>query len=208
MNLANRPDIIDVKAILKDGTEISLEQKQLGSGKPSQCTWVGQFPDGDFRIVLRLDWDDIRENDDPTLDADISYKDEKYTTGWKKWHQTSKTFDRREWVYCFAFGSVKLRFKLGVTSQRHIQATARILADTTPYDSQNDYPQWALRTRNLFCAACQAVTAHNFTIDRNKEFIASCHCGRFLKFPPTQAEETLEAFIGEHNNANHPFSRR
>lgn len=72
-NLNARPDITHVKAIiLDDGREITLSQRPLGNtGQASQCTFFGELVDRSFKITLRLDWEDLDTNGDPTLDADI-----------------------------------------------------------------------------------------------------------------------------------------
>lgn len=37
----------------------------------------------------------------------------------------------------------------------------------------------------LFCAACGDFTDREVYVDANGELVATCGCGRFLKFPPT-----------------------
>jgi hypothetical protein len=129
MNRLNtRPDIVAIKVILEDGTEVAVSERQLGSGKPSQCIWIGEYFDGDFRISLRLDWKDLDRKGNPTLDADIWHKGTEYFVDSKKWHQTIKTKDTGEWVYIFSFGTVRVRFKVQITSQRTTSARARIVA--------------------------------------------------------------------------------
>lgn len=51
-----------------------------------------------------------------------------------------------------------------------------------------------MKTKELFCANCQAVTIHSATVDGNGEYVFTCQtpmenadggviCGRFLKLP-------------------------
>jgi hypothetical protein len=50
-----------------------------------------------------------------------------------------------------------------------------------------------------YCAGCNKATKHTVVVDRNSEFVATCNCGRFLKFPasfkfvPTFAAPPLES---------------
>jgi hypothetical protein len=136
MDLIKRPDITEIKAVLDDGTEIPLEQKNERTGGLSQCVFFGAYRDRDFTITLRLDFGkdfENREGADPTLDADIRYQGKKYKAGKEDWHHTSKTFDNGEWVHVFEFQNwFRLRFKTLIASERTITAMARIEAAPAP----------------------------------------------------------------------------
>jgi hypothetical protein len=203
--LEKRPDITQVKAKIDDGTEMVLSQKQRRRGGLSQSTFFGELADGSFKITLRLDWNDVDANGDPMLDADI-YRDGKTYNTKSKWHHTRKKLEDGEWVYNFEFGSIKLRFKVGITSQREQTAAARIVSAGEGARSalKNDDPHaaWAFGEKRIFCAACQAVTTQNFLVDHNNEILATCYCGRNLKFPLTETEEELDALLAAHHKAN------
>ena len=54
-----------------------------------------------------------------------------------------------------------------------------------------------MKTKELFCANCQAVTVHNAAVDGNGEYVFTCStedCGRFLKLP-ADVTTKLEATI-------------
>lgn len=58
-------------------------------------------------------------------------------------------------------------------------------------------------TRQIFCAACQAETAHTCTLDRNQEIVATCGaCGHFIKFPMPAEPAHLDAHLKAHAAAN------
>lgn len=58
-----------------------------------------------------------------------------------------------------------------------------------------------MKTKELYCANCQALTVHNAEVDGNGEYVFTCtteNCGRFLKLPAdvatkTEAEKLFEA---------------
>ena len=207
VDLKNRPDITQVRAILDDGKEEILLQEQNSRGEPSQSTFFGMRRDGSFEITLRLDWTDLDdEHGDPMLDADIYHNGKKYRVHQEKWHHTRKAFESGEWVYCFEFENIKLRFKVGITSQRNLQGKARIAAPPAPsvdgIRAEHPHAPWAFGEKQVFCAACQAVTTQNFVVDHNKEILVTCHCGRHMKFPLTETEEQLDALLAAHHKAN------
>jgi hypothetical protein len=92
----------------------------------------GDIVDCSFSITLRLDWNDMDANGDPTLDADIYHNGKKYCADRTKWHHTPKKIENGEWIYDFEFETIKLRFKVGITSRRNQQATARIASPVAP----------------------------------------------------------------------------
>lgn len=59
-----------------------------------------------------------------------------------------------------------------------------------------------MKTRDIFCANCQETKEHIVTIDVSGEFICTCICGRFLKFPGDLPKKELDAVIEEHKEAN------
>lgn len=60
-----------------------------------------------------------------------------------------------------------------------------------------------MTTRNIFCALEQTVTPHELTVEPvNGEILATCVCGRFLKFPPTVTPEEFEALVDAHYESN------
>lgn len=70
-----------------------------------------------------------------------------------------------------------------------------------------------MKTKDLFCANCQAVTMHSATVDGNGEYVFTCQtamenadggiiCGRFLKLPAEvatkeEADKLFEAHAVE-----------
>jgi hypothetical protein len=206
IRINSRPDITGVKAILNDGTEIPLSQKRIGNTrKPSQCTFFGELTDGPFSITLRLDWSDKDTNGDPMLDADIYQKGKRFRVSEEKWHQTHKILDGSEWVYKFEFENIKLRFKVGTTSQRNQLGMSRIdpaAAPSVEVPNKDLRAPWAFGRKQVFCVACQAVTTQNFVVDRNNEILVTCDCGRHLKFPLTETEEQLSTLLAAHQKAN------
>lgn len=204
IRLGEEPDITEVKAILDDGTEIPLTGKLIGnSGEPSPCAFFGELADGSFSIKLRLDWRDKDKYGDPMLDANISFKGKNYDTDKEKWHHTKKAFDHGEWVHNFEFGNIKLRFKTGLTRQRHLQGKAYITPAPEPSadDLPSEPPEWAEREKQILCTMCTAVTIHELKVDRNKEIVATCKCGHFVK-SSAETEEALDAFVAKHHEAN------
>jgi hypothetical protein len=132
VNLSRRPDVVDVIAVLDGDKEEVLLQKALGDGGPSQCLFFEEFAVDGFAVKLRLDWNDLDQNGDPTLGTDI-YKDgKKLLADRDKWHHTPKILDGGEWVYAWSFRGKQLRFKVQVTSQRNQPAVSRIASPTDP----------------------------------------------------------------------------
>jgi hypothetical protein len=157
-------------------------------------------------LCPRLDWGDMDANGDPTLDADISDNGKKYCVDRTKWHHTPKTVENGESVYDFEFENIKLRFKVGITSQRNQQGKALIAPPPAPstdgVSTEDLHAPWAFGERQVFCAACQALTTQTFLVDDNNEILVRCHCGRHLKFPLTETEEQLDALLVAHHEAN------
>ncbi len=209
MQLNSRPDITQVRILFDDGTEEVLSQKPLGTGQPSQCTFFAERRDGSFTITLRLDWKDLNVNGDPMLDADIYRNGKAYRIDRKSWHHTAKTFANGEWIYHFQFENITITFKAQVTSERKQQGMASILprsadaGDNTELVLGIDSASLeATAEAPMFCAGCQASTAHKLMVDHNKEILATCDCGRHLKFPLIETVKQLHALIAAHNTAN------
>jgi hypothetical protein len=196
MQLDNRPDVTDAWAVYADGRKEPLIQKLHRDGDLSQCTFLGEINDGGYRIVLRVDWDQKDSKGNPILDANIFHNRKEYKTDWTKWHNTSKTFDSGEWVYKFEFGSVKIRFKLGFTSEKHIESKASIKVPSKPI------LETPVGEEEIYCAQCRALKTHQLSVDHNAETVARCGCGRFLKFARTDSDAELEKLIAAHNAAN------
>ena len=62
-------------------------------------------------------------------------------------------------------------------------------------------PAWAVGPKQIFCAACQAVTTHDLIVDHNNEIVVTCRCGRLLKFP-AKTEERFSEDLAVHQRAN------
>lgn len=60
--------------------------------------------------------------------------------------------------------------------------------------------------KEIFCAACQAKTPHKMSRiqDRNghHEIVATCDCGRALKFPICDDPAEFEAHLERHHKSN------
>ncbi len=57
--------------------------------------------------------------------------------------------------------------------------------------------------KNIFCAQCQEVTGHELGVESmNGEILATCPCGRFLKFPPNVTPEIFKELLAAHQEAN------
>jgi len=128
LNLSRSPDIVAAIAILDNGKEIALIQRSHRSGELSLCLFFEKFPFDGFEIQLRLDYSEISENGDPTLDADIYKGGEKYVVDRDKWHHTARALVGDEWLYDWEFRDYKLRFKVQTTNQKHQSAKAFIAA--------------------------------------------------------------------------------
>lgn len=63
-------------------------------------------------------------------------------------------------------------------------------------------PTAANASKPVFCAACQAVTEHDVTVDKNHEIVATCKCGRFLKLPLVNTADELQNHLDAHHQAN------
>lgn len=60
-----------------------------------------------------------------------------------------------------------------------------------------------MTTRQIFCATEQAETAHELSVDvMNGEILATCPCGRFLKFPSSVTPEEFTQLVAAHREAN------
>lgn len=61
--------------------------------------------------------------------------------------------------------------------------------------------------KEIFCANCQAKTVHKMSRDKNNEMLATCDCGRALKFampedPSADHPSHLEVLLNKHHEAN------
>jgi hypothetical protein len=61
-------------------------------------------------------------------------------------------------------------------------------------------------TKSIFCAACQEETEHEVVLVKNnhghEEAVATCSCGRAIKFPASLTSEELRAAIEAHKVSN------
>lgn len=57
-------------------------------------------------------------------------------------------------------------------------------------------------TKQIFCANEQKVTSHKGEVDGNGEFVFTCDCGRFLKFPKDTTPEQFNELLTAHEEAN------
>ena len=55
--------------------------------------------------------------------------------------------------------------------------------------------------KTLFCAQCQAETQHAVVVTRG-DYVFTCDCGRFTKFPSTMTPMELSAAIAAHKENN------
>lgn len=56
--------------------------------------------------------------------------------------------------------------------------------------------------KDVFCAGCQEVTKHKMSVDKNNEIVATCDCGRALKFPLFDQPEDFDAHLKAHHASN------
>jgi hypothetical protein len=120
-------DIVAAKIINSDTQEEISLLDRADRDKSGSCLFVPQEVTlGNFRITLRFDWSALDEKNDPTLDADISRNGEPYKRDKDKWHHTHRDYERGAWIYHFQFRELEFRFKLGITRQKSIAATARM----------------------------------------------------------------------------------
>jgi hypothetical protein len=153
LNLNRSPDIVEAIAVLDDGREVALVQKSLGKGGPSQCLFFEKFAIDGFEIQLRLDWNRLDENGDPTLDADVYEGEKKYLHDRDKWHHTPKKLTGEGWLYDWEFRGLRRRFKVQTTMNKHILAKSSILAAPqgpfTPEEAQS-HAEAEEKLRKLF----------------------------------------------------------
>lgn len=54
----------------------------------------------------------------------------------------------------------------------------------------------------IFCAGDQAETEHTLTASAGGEVVATCSCGRFLKFPAGITREEFDELLAKHKLQN------
>lgn len=60
-----------------------------------------------------------------------------------------------------------------------------------------------MSTKQIFCANEQEVTTHTLSMEpMNGEIVATCPCGRFLKFPSTVTPDEFNDLVTAHEVAN------
>ena len=77
---------------------------------------------------MRLDWNQLDEHGDPTLDADVYEGGKKYFRDRDKWHHTRKRLAGDGWLYDWEFRGLERRFKVQTTMNKQIAGKASILA--------------------------------------------------------------------------------
>ena len=130
MKYFNESDIVEAKIInLDTHEEITLLDKP-NRGRSSKNLFLPEEKEiefGEFRIRLRFDWGDLDKNGDPTLDVDITKREEKYKTDTNKWHNTYRQQENGLLVYHFKFEQLEFIFKLQLTKDKIITGKARII---------------------------------------------------------------------------------
>lgn len=59
-----------------------------------------------------------------------------------------------------------------------------------------------MKTKKIFCAKEQIDTAHTGAVVNNGEFIFTCDCGEFIKFPAGLSAQELENAFETYKAAN------
>ena len=59
-----------------------------------------------------------------------------------------------------------------------------------------------MKTKNVFCSNCQAVTAHGASLSPIGEIVFTCDCGRFVKFAGDLSKKEIEALLVKHEEVN------
>ena len=59
-----------------------------------------------------------------------------------------------------------------------------------------------MKTKKVFCAAEQEITEHVVSINDNGEYVFTCECGRFIKFPGGMEASALSDALKAHKEAN------
>jgi hypothetical protein len=59
-----------------------------------------------------------------------------------------------------------------------------------------------MKTKSIFCADEQKFTEHELAVDNNGEIVATCPCGRFVKFAAGLTEAEVEGAIDAHETDN------
>ncbi len=93
------------------------ESKTLETKEDSVCHFFEPFHVGNDVINFRLDWSDIDENGNPTLDADFRDKDTnkiRHLKGERRDAHHTPSTGGKERIYCWEFKDCKRPFKLNV----------------------------------------------------------------------------------------------
>lgn len=59
-----------------------------------------------------------------------------------------------------------------------------------------------MKTKLIFCANCQEEKDHGLSLAPNGEVVATCDCGRFLKFPATLGAKEINKLVETHKDKN------
>lgn len=116
-------NIESAKVIFENGESYSLSTKPN-----SNCHFFYEFQVGNDTIQLRLDWNDLDENNLPTLDADFYNSDtgrQRKLKG-KRWesHHTKALEDKGQ--YEWIFEECKIKFKIVLVFTAFIYETMHI----------------------------------------------------------------------------------
>jgi hypothetical protein len=101
---------------LESGQKFTLETK-----KDSYCLFFDQFRCGVFIIQLRLDWHDLDQKGNPTLDADFyneRHEPIKKMNGIKIHHTNAETGNER--VYAWELFDTKMRIRVTLILKANI----------------------------------------------------------------------------------------
>jgi len=137
MEIQGRENMVAATAIFNGKPTETLNQKPDRKRKNglSQCLFFDTFqvPLGQaiHDVVLRLDFTDCDNNNDPKLDAEIFVSGKKLPND-TKWHRTAKAASNSgEWVYVWVYEGYTVEFKVAYTNQQNQLGGAFIVAPST-----------------------------------------------------------------------------
>lgn len=108
------PGDIEAAYVVRLDTE---ERQTLSVREESRCHFFAPFIIDSYRVILRLDWTDLDENGQPTLDADfydIESDKKLRNRGARRAAHHTKAVDSERRVYEWTFKDDKLAFKVVV----------------------------------------------------------------------------------------------
>ena len=126
MKLNPSTEIVSIEFIDVDTNELISLSEKLNS----RCHFQDTFKCKEYFIQLRLDWKDLDEQNDPTLDADIWKKEKGKKVFIKKgpWHHSKKVTNKKtgKREYIFKFESLELHLATKATIGKTLSAKANI----------------------------------------------------------------------------------